>query len=70
MAVRTGNKHGQWRTPVIDQQMNFAALFASVRRITPRFFAAQRRGTTSAVNCLPVPFDFAFLGIELYLCSF
>ena len=65
MAVGAGNENGQRCTAFVNQQVDFAAAFPSIRRVLARLLAAQRGRTALAVNRLPLPFDRTFLGVEL-----
>lgn len=65
MAVCAGDIHCQRHAPVVDQQVNLAPLLAAIHWVFARLFAAQRGRTALAVNRLPLPFDLAFLGVEL-----
>jgi hypothetical protein len=66
MRIGARDVNGQRRTAFIDQQVNLAALFASVRRIAACGVTAQRSRTAFTINRLPFPFDLAFLGIEFH----
>lgn len=64
MNVRAGNIGRQRRTTAIDQNMDFAAAFATVNRTFAGVCAAQRRRTRRAVDSLPSPVDTPSLPLE------
>jgi hypothetical protein len=64
MTIRAGRIDRQGRTPLIDQQVDFAPLFTPVCRVSPGGGAAQWSRAALAVEGLPVPLDRALSGIE------
>ncbi len=64
MTIRAGRIHRQGRTPLIDQQVDLAPLFAPVCRVSPGGGAAQWGRAALAIEGLPVPLDRALSGIE------
>jgi len=57
VAVRPRNLHGEWRTPLIDQDMNLTATLGPIRWVLARGFATQRGCTRATIDGLPVPRD-------------
>lgn len=57
MLIGSCDPNGQRSTPLIDQKMDFAALFGPISRIIARVAATQRRRTRTTVHRLPLPQD-------------
>jgi hypothetical protein len=65
MNIRASKINAQWRTAAIDQNVDFAAAFATVDRAFAGGTSAQRGWTRFAVDSLPRPVDTPSVLIEL-----
>lgn len=64
MLVGATDEHSQGGAPLIHQQMDFAAGFASVGWVPACAFTAQGRRDTFTVDTLPLPSNAPFAGIK------
>lgn len=64
MLVRASDMQSQWRTSLVDQQVDFAAAFAAICGAFACIWPSQRRRTRLAIHRLPLPFDLPMLAIE------
>ncbi len=69
MFIGSSNVQGQRGSVFIDQQMNLAALFASICGISACFFTTQRRWAGFTVDGLPFPANLTFCLIVQDHCS-
>jgi hypothetical protein len=66
VCIGRADMNRQWRTALVNQDMDFASTLASIGWIPARFFASKRRWTRFAIDRLPGPSDTALVSIELH----
>jgi len=65
MLVRACDVQRQRRTPLVNQQVDFAAAFAAIHRAFTCFQSSQWRRTRLAIHRLPLPLDFPLSSVEV-----
>jgi len=69
MLIGSSHPNGQGCTPLVNQNVNFAALFGAVCRVVASITTSQRGWARTAIHSLPLPMDVSTATIKSQHCS-